>query len=326
MRIEQLQAFLAVVQTGSFQRAATQCGVTQSTISRQIQGLEEGLGMPLFHRGSQNKLTVAGDRLLPKARRIFSEWEDALGAIAALKDGQQTELCVAAIHSVCAHYLPPVLQKFCQRYPHIQLRVTSLGSDRSLKVLRDGLVDLAIVMSNPSITHQPETVVDKLYDEPIQVLMASNHPLAHYAIVPWHELAQFPHVVFKDGYGMQRLVQEQFKKLGLELNAAIELNTLDAFRGVIRQGDMVSLLPQGALIESQDDPTLAVRELAFVADGLQSCPALLTRQVVMVTTTDRLLIPPIANFRQLVYDLMVPMQSPSTLVRPILSPQSVECV
>jgi DNA-binding transcriptional LysR family regulator len=325
MRIEQLQAFLAVVQTGSFQRAASKCGVTQSTISRQIQVLEEGLGMPLFHRGSQNKLTVAGDRLLPKARRIFSEWEGALGEIAALKDGQQTELCVAAIHSVCAHYLPPVLQKFCQCYPNIQLRVTSLGSDRSLKVLRDGLVDLAIVMDNPSLTHQPETVIDKLYDEPIQVLMASNHPLAHYSIVPWHELAQFPHVVFKDGYGMQRLVQEQFKKLGLELNAAIELNTLDAFRGVIRQGDMVSLLPQGALIESQGDSSLAVRELAFVADGLQSCPALLTRQVVMVTTTDRLLIPPIANFRQLVYDLMVPMQSPPTLMHPIFS-QSVECV
>jgi DNA-binding transcriptional LysR family regulator len=325
MRIEQLQAFLAVVQTGSFQRAAAKCGVTQSTISRQIQGLEDCLGMPLFHRGSQNKLTVAGDRLLPKARRIFSEWEDALGAINALKNGQQTELCVAAIHSVCAHYLPPVLQKFCQHYPNIQLRVTSLGSDRSLKVLRDGLVDIAIVMDNPSLTYQPETVIDKLYDEPIKVLMAANHPLAQHIVVPWHELAQFPHVVFKDGYGMQRLVQEQFKKLGLELNAVIELNTLDAFRGVIRQGEMVSLLPQGALVESQSDPSLAVRDLAFVMDGLESCPALLMRQVVMVTTTDRLLIPPIANFRQLVHDIMTPMQLPASLAYPILS-QSVECV
>jgi DNA-binding transcriptional LysR family regulator len=324
MRIEQLQAFLAVVQTGSFQRAAAKCGVTQSTISRQIQSLEDCLGMPLFHRGNQNKLTVAGDRLLPKARRIFTEWEDALAAIAGLKDGQQTELCVAAIHSVCAHYLPPVLQKFCQYYPNIQLRVTSLGSDRSLKVLRDGLVDLAIVMDSPSLIHQPETVVDKLYDEPIQVLMAAHHPLAHHVIVPWHELAQFPHVVFKDGYGMQRLVQEQFKMLGLELNAVIELNTLDAFRGVIRQGEMVSLLPQGALVESQSDPSLAVRDLAFVTDG-DSCPALLTRQVVMVTTTDRLLIPPIANFRQLVHDIMRPMQSPSALAYPVFS-QSVECV
>jgi DNA-binding transcriptional LysR family regulator len=102
MRIEQMQAFLAVAQTGNFQKAANHCGVTQSTISRQIQGLEEDVGMPLFHRGSQNKLTIAGECLLPKATRILSEWEDALGSISALKEGLQTELCVAAIHSVCA--------------------------------------------------------------------------------------------------------------------------------------------------------------------------------------------------------------------------------
>lgn len=318
MRIEQMQAFLAVAQMGNFQRAAVQCGFTQSTISRQIQGLEEDLGMPLFHRGSQNKLTIAGERLLPKAKRILSEWEDALAAITALKEGLQPELCVAAIHSVCAHYLPPVLQLFCERYPNIQLRVTSLGSDRSLKVLRDGLVDLAIVMNNPSLTQPPETVVDKLYDEPIQVLMAANHPLATYEIVPWAELARFPHVVFKDGYGMQRLVQRQFKKLGLVLNAAIELNTLDAFRGVIRQRDMISLLPRGALVESQSDPSLAVRDLGIVASESSLGASILTREVVMVTTTDRLLIPPVAHFRQMVCDLLIPVLQPQcfTVDRP----------
>lgn len=323
MRIEQMQAFLAIAQMGNFQKAAHHCGVTQSTISRQIQGLEEDLGMPLFHRGSQNKLTIAGERLFPKAKRILSEWEDALRAIAELKEGLQSELCVAAIHSVCAHYLPPVLQLFCERHPNIQLRVTSLGSDRSLKVLRDGLVDLAIVMNNPSLTQQPETVVDKLYDEPIQVLMAARHPLAVYEIVPWAELARFPHVVFKDGYGMQRLVQNQFKKLGLVLNAAIELNTLDAFRGVIRQGDMISLLPRGALVESQTDPSLAVRDLGILANDSHCGASILTREVVMVTTTDRLLIPPIAHFRQMVRDHFTPALHSQLIIakQPVLEPR-----
>ena len=326
MRIEQLQAFLAVVMTGSFQRAAVQCGVTQSTISRQIQGLEEDLGMPLFHRGSQNKLTVAGDSLLPKARRIFSEWEEASSAISALKQGQQTELCVAAIHSVCAHGLPPVLQKFCQQYPDVQLRVTSLGSDRSLKVLRDGLVDIAIVMDNPALTQQSDIVADQLYDEPIQILMAYDHPLSKYTAVPWQEIAQFPQVVFKDGYGMQRLVQEQFRSLGLKLKAVIELNTLDAFRGVIRQGEMVALLPQGALVESHSDPSLAVRNLAVLKESQKGdCKeaVAMMRQVVMVTTTDRLLIPPIANFRRLVHEILVPMQS--SVTSPFCVLQPVEC-
>lgn len=305
MRLEQLQAFLSVAQTGSFQQAAKKCGVTQSTVSRQIQGLESELGLPLLHRGAQSKLTLAGDQLLPHVRKILTEWQDATQEINDLRAGKQPELCVAAIHSVCAHYLPPVLQQFCKLYPEVQLRVTSLGSDRSLKVLQDGLVDLAIVMNNPFLTNRPELVVDWLYNEPIQVLMSAEHPLAQHNLVPWAELAQFPQVMFKDGYGMQRLVQDQFKHQGLELKAVLELNTLDAFRGVIRQGEMISLLPSGALVDSQTDPTLAIRDLASPSLAEPSTPLSLTREVVMVTTQDRLLIPPIANFRRLVHDSFI---------------------
>jgi DNA-binding transcriptional LysR family regulator len=326
MRLEQLHAFLAVAETGNFQQAAQKCGVTQSTISRQIQGLEANLGVPLFHRSGQTKLTIGGDRLLPRARKIVREWHDAAGEIADLLAGKQPELCVAAIHSVCAHYLPPVLQHFCQSYPEVQLRVTSLGSDRSLKVLKDGLVDLAIVMNNPFLTATPEMIIELLYDEPIQILMAANHPLTKHNVVPWTELARYPQVVFKDGYGMQRLVQEQFKGQGLELKAALELNTLDAFRGVIRQGEMISLLPQGAIIESRMDSTLAIRDIA--APELTSSPrnAPLTRQVVMVTTLDRLQFPPIENFRRLVHKFLAPqlrmsqeqaLSAPSTLLREV---------
>ncbi|MCM1982289.1 LysR family transcriptional regulator [Lyngbya confervoides] len=321
MRIEQIEAFLTVARTGSFQKAASSCGVTQSTISRQIQSLEKHLGLPLFHRGANNKLTFAGDQLLPHAKRILAEWQNAQTEIGQLLEGKQSELCVAAIHSVCAHYLPPVLQQFCELYPQVQLRVTSLGSDRSLKVLRDGLVDLAIVMDNPRLTQQPELVVDALYQEKIQVLMAANHPLTQYDLVPWAALAEYPQAMFKDGYGMQRLVQEKFQVQNLELKAVLELNTLDAFRGVIRQGKIVSLLPQGALVEAQEDASLAIRDLA----DLQLCDrnsVVLSRQVVMVTAQDRLLIPPIANFRRLVRDYFRDYFSERCPVEPALVAKS----
>ncbi|MBO3463812.1 LysR family transcriptional regulator, partial [Aetokthonos hydrillicola] len=75
MRLEQLQAFLAIAETGSFQQAAKKCGVTQSSVSRQIQALETDLGLELFHRKGQAKLTLAGELLLPRARKICQEWE-----------------------------------------------------------------------------------------------------------------------------------------------------------------------------------------------------------------------------------------------------------
>lgn len=327
MRIEQLQAFLAVAETGNFGQAAQKCGVTQSTISRQIQSLETDLGLPLFHRSSVAKLTLGGDHLLPRARKICQEWENASQELADLMAGKQPELCVAAIHSVCAHYLPPVLQKFCRNYPEVQLRVTGLGSDRALKVLRDGLVDIAIVMNNRFLTSSPEMVVDVLYNESIEVLMASNHPLAQYNEVPWSELIKYPQVVFKDGYGMQRLVQERFSRLGAKLNAVMELNSLEAFRGVVRQGEIIALLPQSALVEATTDPTLAIRAItnqssspdtpSNIVGNVSSLDSSLTRQVVMVTTQDRLQVPPIQYFCQLVLQLELPT------IHPLINQQEI---
>jgi DNA-binding transcriptional LysR family regulator len=301
MRLEQLQAFLAIAETGSFQQAAQKCGLTQSTISRQIQSLEAELGLPLFHRTTQAKLTLGGDRLLPRARKICQEWQNVAQEFKDLQAGKQPELCVAAIHSICAYHLPPILQTFCNAYPEIQLRITALGSDRALKVLKDGLVDLAIVMNNRFLSNTPEMVVKVLYDEPIHVLMAANHPLTHYDRIPWAELAHYPHVVFKDGYGMQRIVQEQFLRRGLTLRAALELNTPDAFRGVVRQGEMIALLAESELVEAYSDPGLAVRPIASDStDSNALADPPLTRQVVLVTTSDRLQIPPIQHFYQLV--------------------------
>ncbi|BAY12892.1 LysR family transcriptional regulator [Calothrix sp. NIES-2098] len=306
MRLEQLQAFLAIADTGSFQQAARKCGVTQSTISRQIQALEADLGIELFHRTTHAKLTLGGERLLPRVRKICQEWQTATEELTDLISGKQPELCIAAIHSLCASYLPPVLQQFCRDYPDVQLRVTSLGSDRALKVLKDGLVDLAIVMNNRFLTTGREMVVEVLYEEPIEVLTAAKHPLAQYECIPWSELIRYPQVVFKDGYGMQRLIQERFERLEATLQAALEVNTLDAFRGVVRQGELIALLPHSALMEAQLDPTLAVRPLASNSNCTLPDTSSLTRRVVMVTTGDRLQIPPIKHFWQLVRDNIPP--------------------
>lgn len=291
MRLEQLQAFLAVADTGSFQGAARKCGVTQSTISRQIQALETELGVELLHRTAQAKPTVGGDCLLPRARRIVQEWQQATQALGDLLSGKQPELCVAVIHSACALFLPPILQQFCRDYNQVQLRVTALGSDRALKVLKDGLVDIAIVMHNPRLQPRAEMHIEVLYEEPIQVLMAADHPLTAQTQVDWVALSRYPQVVFKDGYGMQRIVQDQFRDCGLDFQVALELNALEAFRGVVRQGQMVALLPQSALQDTDLDPTLAIRPTTTPQ---------LQRQVVLVTTQDRLKLPPIQHFCQLV--------------------------
>ncbi|OYQ66566.1 LysR family transcriptional regulator [Pseudanabaena sp. SR411] len=290
MRLEQLQAFLAVAETGNFQQAAQKCGVSQSTISRQVQSLEATVGISLFHRQGNAKLTLGGDRLLPHAKKICQLWSTAEQELLDLQAGKQTELCVAGIPSACAYQLPPILQRFSKVYPNVQLRVTTLGSDRALKVLKDGLIDIAIVMNNPFLIASSEMVVERLYEEKIQLLLPVNHPLCKKESLTWKDLNNVPQAVFKDGYGLQRLVQDQFNRQGLRLHAALELNSLEAFRGVVKQGSLLALLPETFLVELNHDPDLVVRSLN------DPC---LTREIVLVTTSDRIQIPPIQYFCKL---------------------------
>lgn len=311
MRLEQLQAFLSVARTGNFQQAAHECGVTQSTISRQIQGLEADLGIPLFHRSSIAKLTVGGAVLLPHARRMCQEWQTAQQEVSELLAGKQQELCVAAIPSLCSHGLPLVLQRFCWSHPEVQLRVTALGSDRALKVLKDGLVDLALIMQNRFLTASAELVVDPLFEETIAVLMAADHPLRQEKLLSWEAISHYPQVVFKDGYGMQRLVHEQFSKHNLQYRAVLELNTLDAFRGVIRQGEFLAILPESAIRLACEDSSVISRPLQpSVHDGGKP----LNRKVVLVTTKDRLQIPPIEKFRTLALEYIPPQFARQTAI------------
>jgi DNA-binding transcriptional LysR family regulator len=295
MRLEQLQAFLAVAETGNFQQAAQKCGVSQSTISRQVQSLEATVGISLFHRQGNAKLTLGGDRLLPHAKKICQLWSMAEQELIDLQAGKQTELCVAGIPSACAYQLPPVLQAFAKNYPKVQLRVTTLGSDRALKVLKDGLIDIAIVMNNPFLAASSEMVIERLYDEKIQILMPANHPLSKKDHITWRDLHHCPQAVFKDGYGLQRLVQDQFNRQGICLNAILELNSLEAFRGIVKQGSLMALLPETFLTELATDPNLAVRSLNEPT---------LTREIVLVTTSDRIQIPPIQYFCKLAAQLI----------------------
>lgn len=301
MRIEELRAFLVVAETGSFQKAAQTCGVSQPTVSRQVQALEADLGMSLFHRGGQAKLTVAGETFLPHARKMWQEWQAASLALQNLHQGKQEELCVAAIHSVVAYVLPNFLPRFCQRFPYMQLRVTALGSDRALKVLKDGLVDVAVVMDNPDLLGRSELVSQPIYEEGIAVLMADDHPLREYEVVPWEALAQYPQVVFKDGYGMRRLVEKGFARYGLTVPVALELNTPEAFVGVIRRSRMVAVLPEMLVQEAIRDRQLLARPLV---DGEQW-----RRKVVVVTSKDRLDLPPIAYFYNLLETCPLPVPS-----------------
>lgn len=138
--LEPLKGFVEAARTLSFTRAATALHLSQSAVSRQVQTLEQALGVRLFERGVRElRLTTAGRRLFTAA----AEWLDHYGRLADEFDRRELRrpITVTASIGIAALWLVPRLSAFQAAHPEIDVRIAA--GNRILDLARDG-IDLAI--------------------------------------------------------------------------------------------------------------------------------------------------------------------------------------
>jgi len=187
MNIEHLRAFLEVAETGSFQLAAEKLHVTQSTISARIKTLEERLNRLLYIRKRNGAvLTSAGNHLHRHALTAVQAWERARQEI-ALPDDFTGIFSLGIQINHWNNLAPPWLQWMEQGAPHIATRVISDYSDPLMRMLRDGLLDMAILYAPQQ---RPNLYIEKFMEETI--ILVSTEPrgievgrVAGYVFVDW---------------------------------------------------------------------------------------------------------------------------------------------
>jgi len=142
--VDQLRAFIAIAETGSFTRAAEVVFKTQSAVSMQMKRLEERVGRPIFARdGRTSKLTEDGERLLDYARRIVKLNVEAL---AAFDDEELTgRVRLGVPDDYADRYLPEIMARFARAYPGVELTVICEPSVDLMERIDDNQLDLAIV-------------------------------------------------------------------------------------------------------------------------------------------------------------------------------------
>src|SRR5574337_340080 len=122
MEWNELRAFIAVAESGSFSRAAEHLHVTQPAVNKRIQALESRIGAPLFDRvGKRIHLTERGLALKPRAISLLRDLDDVQTMIRNLHDRVEGRLSIATSHHVGLHRLAPVLKAFSQRFPAVEL-------------------------------------------------------------------------------------------------------------------------------------------------------------------------------------------------------------
>lgn len=244
-----LHAFVTVANTGSFSQAAQLLFLTQSAISKRIALLESQLDCRLFDRiGRQVLLTEPGQALLPKARDILAAMEDAERMLGNLSGCIGGRLAVAASHHISLHRLPPLLKRFVDDYPDVELDLQFAASEVAYEGVLRGDLELALITLAPE---QDERICARtVWSDRLQYVVGRNHPLATNTRPNLTELNRYAAILpGPDTFTHQR-VRQQLARQGLELNLGMSTDYLDTIRMMVSIGLGWSLLPE-TMIDNQ---------------------------------------------------------------------------
>lgn len=256
MDIANLRAFVAVAETRSFSAAAAQLHLTQPAVSKRIAALEDGFAARLFDRiGRTVDLTESGRALLPRARRILAELDDSHRALADLSGTIAGTLRLGTSHHIGLHRLPPTLRAFAARYPEVTLDLHFMDSEAACHGVETGDLELAIVTLPPE--ERPSLELRPVWDDPLVVVCAPDHPLAQRRRVQIADLAAHPAILPASSTYTRQIAERVFHDLGVELRSTLSTNYLETIKMLVAVGLGWSLLPQ-TMVDRQLH-TLAVR-------------------------------------------------------------------
>ena len=242
MEIHQLTYFVAVVETGSFTRAAERCNVAQPSLSQQIMKLEQELGDSLFDRlPRQVVLTDAGRMLLPRANSILAELQGIKQGINEdIEDGRGV-LSVGFIPTIAPFVLPRVIKRFSQDFPLATLSVQEDFTEVLVREIVDGKLDVGIT-SLP--IHNKLISTQELLSEPLLVASSRGHDIVSRTSLHVKELDDFPFIALSEVHCLGEQVQSFCYQQDLNVQIVCHTSQLTTVQNCVSLGLGVSLVPQ----------------------------------------------------------------------------------
>lgn len=231
--LRQLQILDAVSRCGSFSQASKDLHLTQPAVSMQIKQLEGALGTPLFeHMGKQIHLTEAGREVLQAGQVIEHELanlEQLLAKIQGLKGGTLT----VSAASTASIFSARLLAMFRTLHPEVRVSLNVVNRETLLQHLSDNSVDLALMGRPPEGCNLS---AQAFMDNPLVVIAATNHALAHETGIPLERLLGEPLIGREQGSGTRSAVEKFFAEHGHTFQAAMEMNKNEAIKHAVEAG------------------------------------------------------------------------------------------
>jgi molybdate transport repressor ModE-like protein len=243
VEVRHLAALEAVARAGSFSRAASELGYTQSAVSQQIAALERLVGEKLVERPGGPRaisMTEAGTLLLRHAEAIVARLEAARADMASLRAGETGALRVGTYQSVGARVLPEVMRRFLADWPAIELGLSEPTTDPELySAIESGDLDLAFC--SPPLPDGPFEALE-LMSDPYVLMVPADHPCAAADAVSLADLGELALIGASQCASGLR-VEEQLRSLGNPVDYAFRSDDNGTLQGLVAAGFGAALMP-----------------------------------------------------------------------------------
>jgi DNA-binding transcriptional LysR family regulator len=259
LEIRHLIALVAVAEEGTFGRAATRLGYTQSAVSQQIAALERVVGAPLFDRPGGPRpveLTPLGRLLADHARALLARAEAAASDVRRFHAGVIGRLDVGTFQSVSTALLPDILGRLLAERPEVEAHLLERDDhDELVARVVEGQLDLAFLVLEPDAGAELDSI--ELLVDPF-VVVALPDEVDGDGPLPVGQLAHRPLIGQQDD-SCQRLVDSGLRGAGLDPDYVFRTSDNGAVIAMVRAGMGMAVLPLLAVDTS--DPRVAVRRL-----------------------------------------------------------------
>jgi DNA-binding transcriptional LysR family regulator len=232
---------------GTVHGAAAALNYTPSAVSHQIRGLAEELGVPLLAKeGRGVRLTPAARLLLARADELFARWEEIRAELAQAGERSIGTLRLCGFSTAAATLLPYVATHLRAVDPHCVVRIVEADPVECFDLLLTDDADIAVVVATPSLppTSDPRFDQQPLLDDPLELLVPADHPLANRSSVLLREAAKEPWIVDRPGSSYRQLVQTACAAAGFTPNIAHESSEWETGAALVGEGLAVALVPR----------------------------------------------------------------------------------
>ena len=267
MELKNLKTFAKIAQYKSFSKTAETLGYAQSTITTQIQLLEQELGTKLFERiGRRVELTAHGAIFLQYVNKIIALTDKAKDSIDESNTPKGT-LRIGVVESICTMRLPELLKTYHMKYPEVDI-VIKLGFCSELRtMLQNNIVDVVFILDQE--VEQEEFTSSLSVNEPMVIVAAASNRLKDKNRLTVQDIATESLILTEQGCSYRCALEEIFNKNGVKPHIFLEVGNIETIKSFVKSNLGITLLPLMTVKNEVKNRELVILDIAECKFNMQ---------------------------------------------------------